>query len=51
LQHGGHHVLIRATGVGRVRAAKRDPHAADDGNSTSQLTVHTTLRLKVFRAV
>src|SRR5262245_9631386 len=40
LKNGRHHVLIRAAGVGRMRAAKRYANAADDGDPTSLQDAH-----------
>ena len=47
LQHGRHHVLVRAAGVGRVRTAKRNANAADHGDPTSLKIAHATLRSNV----
>jgi hypothetical protein len=44
LQHGRHHVLVRAAGVSGMRAAERNANSADDGDPTSLKTEHTTLR-------
>ena len=46
-QHGRHHVLVRAAGVGRVRAAKGNANAADHGDPTSLEIAHAPLRSNV----